>query len=106
MRRTSRVGGQLPGLVRRRDSIAGEVAAGEPADGFNQGLDGAVMKGGWPGYRVFEISSSTNDGSINDGCPTCLAFGHLGDSEPQPAFEMSRSATLPSHPPLRLFNHP
>ena len=27
---------------------------------------------------------------LNTGCPRCLAFGHLGDLEPQPAFSPHR----------------
>jgi hypothetical protein len=35
--------------------------------------------GGWPGSRGVSLSTKT-------GCPRCLAFGHLGEQEPQPGF--------------------
>ena len=45
--------------------------AGDWSDKANANIAGI---GGWPGCRGSKVSSPTND-----GCPRCLAFGHLGE---------------------------
>ena len=50
--------------------------------------------GGWPGYREIIMSSPPND-----GCPRCLAFGHLGsDQSHTPPTDRALIRINPDHP--------